>query len=117
MSAVPRSAGGPEAFDTAASLDRVKLRLVEAVRELSTPLPTSSDLVERVQAVALELEQIHADLLLVYHIARSEQDGLSEKMNEIDERLAAGWVPDAEPVDEVIERLRPFVEGERTAAG
>ncbi len=106
MSAVPVEPFESFTIDTRNAFDDVRLRLSETVSQLLRPLPTPADLAERVEAVVLELESIRRDLLLVYHVAKSEQAGLLRTLSEIDERLEAGWKPDGKPVETVIARLR-----------
>jgi len=105
------------AFDARDSLDDVRLRLVEASADLLRPLPSPSDLAQRIQEVAAELAEIRRTLLLVYHVTQREQGGLLAQLAEIDQRLAAGWVPEGRPIEEVLERLRPVAENPETATG
>jgi hypothetical protein len=106
MSALPVEPFESFTIDTRNAFDAVRLRLSETVTELLRPLPTAADLAQRVESVVAELEAIKRDLLLVYHVARSEQAGLLKKLNDIDERLEAGWRPEGAPIDDVIARLR-----------
>ncbi|MGI8808178.1 MAG: hypothetical protein ACR2KK_10115 [Acidimicrobiales bacterium] len=106
MSALPVEPFESFTIDTRNAFDAVRLRLSETVTQLLRPLPTPADLAERVEAVVSELESIQRDLLLVYHVAKSEQAGLLRTLTEIDERLAAGWKPEGKPVDDVVARLR-----------
>lgn len=89
------------------SLDHLRLRLADVLGDLR---PTSRDLGERLQAVLVELESIRDEVELVYHVSQAEKNGLPAKLEEIDRRLAEGWQPDASPVEDVVERLRPFAQ-------
>lgn len=98
-------------FDVERSLDRLRLRLVDATahlspqgRELSGPL--GADLHDRVAAVMEELAAIQRDLSALHQVSHVEETGLSEWLEELDLKLANGWEPESSPVDEVVARLR-----------
>ncbi len=95
-------------FDPQQSLDRLRLRLVDAAAELR-PLPSIDDMAERIYAVASELEAIVRELPLVIHVKQIEERGLRDRLADLDDKLASGWVPDASPVEDVVARLRAAV--------
>lgn len=92
-------------FDPQQSLDRLRLRLVDAAADLR-PLPSLDDMAERIHAVASELEAIVRELPLVIHVSQLEARGLRDTLDELDKQLANGWVPEASPVEDVVARLR-----------
>ncbi|CAN5709328.1 hypothetical protein BH20ACT1_BH20ACT1_04000 [soil metagenome] len=91
------------------SIGRVRLRLADVLGDLR-PLPTPEAFTERLRAVMDELESIYDELELMYHVSQAEQKGLSAKLEDIDRRLAQGWKPEASPVEDIVERLRPVAE-------
>lgn len=88
-----------------ARLDLVRLRLLDAAADLR-PLPTPEELEQRLSAVVSELADVLRELRLLQHVSAIEETGLEAELVELDEAIAGGWTPDAEPVDAVVERLR-----------
>lgn len=91
------------------SIDRVRLRLADLLGDLR-PLSTPDEFRQRLRAVLLELESIRNELELVFHLSQAEQVGLSDALNDIDHKLAQGWKPEASPVEDLVDRLRPFAQ-------
>lgn len=92
-------------FGVEARIAAARLRLYDAAADLK-PLPSIQELKTRVVAAAATIQEIMRDLLLVAHCADLDADGFADEINEIKQRLDAGWVPDSAPVDDVVERLR-----------
>jgi hypothetical protein len=102
VTVVPTS---PEPTEAQADLHRARLRLYDAASELR-PIDGPDDLVERVRAVARELQDIQESLLLYIHCEQLDSGEFTSKLEEVDKQLAAGWVPESAPVEDVIARLR-----------
>ncbi|HUP69088.1 MAG TPA: hypothetical protein VM142_04655 [Acidimicrobiales bacterium] len=91
---------------TEQSLDRMRLRLVDAAFDLR-PLPTKEGIGERVRAVASELHKIERELLLLCHVDSKLGDTqLTQKLEDLDIRIAEGWRPEAADADEFVAGLR-----------
>ncbi len=91
------------------SIDGVRLRLADILGDLRL-LPLAQEPRERaraLRAVQSSLDAVRDELDLVIHMGLAEEDGLSARLDDIDRRLAEGWVPDASPVEDVLARLRP----------
>lgn len=102
MSALPVES---TSLDSQHRLDILRLRLVDAAANLR-PQPRLDDMAQRIKAVSNELEAIMRELPLVVHVSQLEDGGLHEELQELDNRLAGGWVPEASPVGDVVARLR-----------
>jgi hypothetical protein len=90
----------------AASLDQVRLRLVDAASDLR-PLDGPQELISRARKVADELESIREDLLLYIHCGALESGDFMASLEKIDACLLdPDWRPDAAPVEDVVARLR-----------
>lgn len=97
---------GTNGFDTTEeALTRLRHRLFDVASELR-PLTTVEELGDRVRAVASELHGIERELLLIVHIQWAASDGLFDKLQAIDAKLAEGWQPDGSDADDVVTRLR-----------
>lgn len=100
------------AIEPQQSIDRARLRLADIMGDLRL-LPTAQEPRERaraLRAVQYSLDAVRDELELAIHMGLAEEDGLSAKLDDIDRRLAEGWVPEASPVEEVLARLRPHAE-------
>ena len=88
-------------------LAKIRSRLFEAAADLKLrPVPSPHELVERLQATARELEEIRVALRLVIHLAQLDEAGFDDQLAEVTQRLHDGWVPEADPVSEVVDELR-----------
>ena len=69
-------------------------------------MPHPADMSSTIEAVVTEVDAIVQELRLVVHLLQIEHHGLNDELRNLDERLAAGWVPEGSPVEDVVERLR-----------
>jgi hypothetical protein len=102
------SLGVPNRDDHQSQVDQVRLRLVNAASDLrpsAKPLDGPRELRDRLAAVMRDVQQIQKDLLLLFHCTQLEESGLSEKIEEIEAKLADGWKPGGSPVEDVVKRL------------
>jgi hypothetical protein len=91
---------------TAERVNDVRLKLYDAADDLRK-IDGPAELLARLQAVAQEVYEIQAALRLLIHVTSLEEGDFLSKLEEIDDRLAAGdWEPDGAPVDGVVDRLR-----------
>jgi len=56
--------------------------------------------------VARELQNIQESLLLYVHCQQLDEGGLVAQLEEIDQKLDAGGIPESSPVNDVVDRLR-----------
>jgi hypothetical protein len=89
-------------------LQKVHLRLVDASQELDPKrLPTVPEILDRVRAVALELQEIEQDLRVVMHVAQiEERGGYENELVGLEVRVAQGEEIAGRDADEVVDDLR-----------
>jgi len=85
-------------------LDEARLRLLDAIAELKPP---SMEHVEvHVIAALRELTSVQQELRLLLHVRHLEETGLEDQIADLEEKLAGGWEPPAEPVEDLVASLK-----------
>ena len=96
-------------------LNDARLKLLDLAADLkpfTAPLPTLTELRDRVDALLDELNEVRRSFLLVVHTYECERDGIEEWATELQKRVDDGWRPETVPLADVLERLTPVAERE-----
>ena len=86
-------------------LERARLRLLDTAADLR-PLASPTELEERLSTALAELVDVIQELKLLLHIKRLDESSLEDELRTLDEGISGGWTPHAEPVDELVSRLK-----------